>query len=104
MSKQVNLPETMGNVSEENDKHGNRQSKAPTLETVVTKHTISEGLETMEIHTKSSYHAEELEMIPESHSVENSKIKDGGKIVAEKAIYINEATDVELAKSKTESK
>ena len=93
----------MDKVSAENEEHADFQSEAPILENVISKHTISEGMVTTESRTKSSYDGEKLEKLPESHTVENSEIKDGVKFPPEEAIYIKEATSVELHTPETES-
>ena len=104
MLKQANeLPETMVKVGAENEEYADHQSENPTMETMFTGHTISEGLVIMVSSTESSNDVEEPEKIPESHNVENSKIKEGRKTMVEEAIYIKEATDVESPKSKTKS-
>ena len=87
----------MSKVDAENGENADHQSENPTLENAITMHTILEGLVTMEISTESSYDIEELEKIPESHSVMNSEIKDSEKTLLE------EATAVDLPKSETES-
>lgn len=73
------------------------------MEKEIIKHTNSEETMTMERSTKLSYDMEEMEKIPESHSDENSNIKDGGNIMPEEAKYIKEATDKELQKPEIES-
>ena len=102
LKQAIGLPETMDMVAAENEEHADDQSEPLALESIITKHTLSEGLVTMESSTKSSYDVEELHEIPESHFVENSEIKDDGKTALEEAIYIKEATDVELPNSDTE--
>ena len=93
----------MGKVSEENEQHADHQSKFPTIETPIIERTNSEGVGTMEGSAKTSYDVDGQGKIPESHSLENSEVKDGGKTLPEEAIYFKEATYVELPKSETES-
>ncbi|XP_061358797.1 uncharacterized protein LOC133302989 [Gastrolobium bilobum] len=96
------LAKLMGKVSAENEEHTDQQSEVPSTENMITEYTNSEGMLTTESSRKSSC-VEELENIPESHSFENSEIKDSGKIMTEEEIYIQEATDAKLQKSETES-
>ena len=103
LKQAIDLLETMGKFDGEKEEHADRQSEAPTLESTITKHTISEGLMTIESVTKSSYYIEEQEKIPDSHTAENSESKDSGKTLLEETIYIKEAMDVELQKSETKS-
>lgn len=63
----------------------------------------SEGMEITENSTKSSYAEEEPEQVINTYTIENSEIKDSGRIKLEEASDIKEATGIELHKLKTES-
>lgn len=67
---------------------------------MITKHSNSEQLPT-EGSIKSKCDEEPLEKILELYSVDNSEIKKDGKVMSEKEIGINKATEVELQISKT---
>ncbi|CAJ1783799.1 unnamed protein product [Sphenostylis stenocarpa] len=83
--------------------HADHQSEAPSMENVITKHSNSDEKLPTESSIKSKYDKESAEKIPESYSVDNSEIKDDGKIMREKALDIDEATEVELQISETKS-
>lgn len=67
---------------------------------MIAKHSNSEQLPTKS-SIKSNCDEEPLEKTLELYSVDNSEIKKDGKVMSEKAIGINKATEVELQISKT---
>jgi len=92
----------MGKDTEDNE-HADHQSEAPSMENVITKHSNLEEKFPAESCTKSNYDEEPLEKILELYSVDNSEIKTDGKVMPEKAIDSNKATEVELQISKAKS-
>ncbi|RDY06886.1 hypothetical protein CR513_09066 [Mucuna pruriens] len=93
----------MAKVSAKNEEHANHKSEQSSMENVITKHINSEGTVTTENSTKSSYDVEELKKVLDSDSIDNSEIKDGGKIMPKEPSERKEATGLELQKPKIES-
>lgn len=104
ISKQVNdQSETMAYVGVHNEQNSVQKSDAPTREIVITEDINAGGMATIESSKESTYVVDEQEIIPESHSVNNSEIEDGSKMTADEATDIHQATDMEIKKSIIES-
>ncbi|KAK7339568.1 hypothetical protein VNO77_20245 [Canavalia gladiata] len=99
----IDQPEALAKVSAENEEHADHQSEQSSVDNVITKHINSEGTETTENSTKSSYDVEEQEKVLEPDSIDNLEIKDGGEIMLEETIDIKEATNMELQSPEIES-
>ncbi|XP_020236707.1 uncharacterized protein LOC109816216 isoform X4 [Cajanus cajan] len=80
----IDLTQHMGKDTANNE-HTD-QLEAPRMDNVITEHSNSEGMLTRESSIKSNHDEEALEKIAESYSVDNSEIKNGGKIMPENAI------------------
>lgn len=99
----IDQPETTTNISTQIEQHTEHQCKASAKEILIAEHIDEEGMVIEESSTKSSYDVDEVEKISMSHSVYNSEILDGSKILTEKATNIKQASNVEIHQSKIES-
>lgn len=93
----------MAYVGVHNEQNSVQKSDAPTREIVITEDINAGGMATIESSKESTYVVDEQEIIPESHSVNNSEIEDGSKMTADEATDIHQATDMEIKKSIIES-
>ena len=85
----------------ENKKIDELQSEGQSQETIVIENPDLEG-DTAK--TNPSNDTEELEQVSASHTEEELKIKDGGKIIQEEAKVIEETNDMRLLESAKESR
>ncbi|XP_027352145.1 pericentrin-like [Abrus precatorius] len=99
----IDQPKTMVKVSAESEQHGDHRLQALSMESIITKHIDAEEKLTMERSTKSSSDVSKQKKIPQSCSVENSDIEDGGKTMPEEVTDIKEAISVEIQKFNIQS-
>ncbi|KAL2320149.1 hypothetical protein Fmac_029118 [Flemingia macrophylla] len=85
------------------NEYTDHQSEAPRMDNVIVKHSNSVGMLTRESSVKSNYDEEALEKIAKSYSVEDSEIKNGGKIMPENAIIKEEQENNQSERSSMKS-
>ncbi|KAK7293422.1 hypothetical protein RJT34_16287 [Clitoria ternatea] len=73
----IDQPEAITKVGAENEARGVHQSKASSMESVITEHITAEGMVKSESRTKSNYEVDKLKKTPASHLEENSEIMPG---------------------------